>query len=86
MVLVCRMADRRKVKNREGKNWSDMQTEPSTASTEYILEDVNGAHVDGSDEGECRKGAWTAEEDRELSRLIEVSMACSVGPKFYSAG
>lgn len=58
---------------REGHLWAEDYTEPSSASTEYNIEDNSDCHLDGSEEGECKKGAWTTEEDRELSRLIEVS-------------
>ena len=61
-----------KIKGRGDVACTEFGTEPSSASTEDNVEDNSDLQADNSEEGECRKGTWTLEEDRELSRLIEV--------------
>lgn len=48
-------------------------SDPSSASANSLVEEDSDCQGDGSEEGECKKGAWTVEEDKELSRLIDVS-------------
>ena len=62
----------KKIKGHGDVAWTEVGTEPSSASTEDNVEDNLEHQADISEEGECRKGTWTLEEDRELSRLIEV--------------
>ncbi len=58
--------------------WTDLGAEPSSASTEDNVDDSSDPQADISEENEFRKGTWTLEEDRELSRLIEV---CNSRPR-----
>ena len=68
----CSMTETKKIKGQGDVAWIELGTEPSSASTEDNVEDNSEHQADNSEEGECRKGTWTLEEDRELSRLIEV--------------
>lgn len=71
------MAASHKSGHNKGSRRSDGLTEPSSTATDW-LEDNSEGQTDGSEEWEGRKGGWTAEEDRELSRLIEVTPHISV--------
>lgn len=62
-----------KIRAQDDAAWTEVCTEPSSASTEDNVDDRSEHQADNSEEGECRKGTWTVEEDKELSRLIEVS-------------
>lgn len=65
------------LKKAEGQDYqglAEVLTDPSSVSTDCNVEETSEGHADGPDDLDCKKGAWTAEEDKELSRLIEVRL------------
>ena len=68
----CRMKGLIKTGHPEDSLRSDGIAYPSSASTEWREEDGSDGLTEISDASDGRKGSWTAEEDRELSSLIEV--------------